>query len=73
MKKFKMFLSILSISFFVFIAFGSMDDGTCDKSGCDNQATGWTNGSECAQYSYSVCRLTSSGGYCSKNHAIADR
>ena len=32
MKKFKMFLSILSISFFVFIAFGSVDDSTSSSS-----------------------------------------
>jgi len=49
-------------------------DNTCNFDGCEQDAIGWKKSSECSGYSYSVCRPlgSTSGGYCSKNHAIKD-
>ena len=60
------YLTLFVISLF----FYSCSSNSCDLGGCDRVANGWTNGSECAAFSYSVCRMNDSGGYCTKDHAI---
>jgi hypothetical protein len=49
----------------------SCNSNKCDLEGCEAEGEGWENyedNPECA--SYTACRIKSSGGYCSKNHAI---
>jgi len=46
--------------------------GTCKLDGCDRQGQGWIKSNECASFQYSVCRPAGSttGGYCTRDHAI---
>lgn len=59
---------LLSCLFFLMI---SCNSNKCDLEGCEAEGEGWENyedNPECS--SYTACRIKSSGGYCSKNHAI---
>ena len=58
------FISLVTLLF-------SCTGNTCDLSGCSNEGIGWTNGSECTPYG-GACRLSETGGYCSKSHALRD-
>ena len=54
----------------IFISSISCSNGSCDLDGCDRKGEGWTNSSDCgALY---PCRLSESGGYCSRSHAFKD-
>ena len=43
----------------------------CWLDGCERKGQGWSNGSECA--SWGVCRISETGYYCSKEHALRGR
>ena len=50
---------------------------TCDLRGCDKQATGWkyyeTHQKGPFGGCIGACRMSDSGGYCSKRHALKGR
>lgn len=77
MKKiFKTLLVIAALGIFV----NYLLDNSCDLSGCENEATGWTNNTSVLDKSLSEggctfipCKpIGAFGGYCSKDHALKD-
>jgi hypothetical protein len=50
---------------------------TCDLSGCEREATGWkyyeTHQKGVFGGCIGACRMSDSGGYCSKDHVLKDR
>jgi len=49
----------------------SCNSNKCDLKGCNLDGEGWENykdNPECINYT--ACRIKTSGGYCSKGHAI---
>ena len=61
-------VTLFLIGWFILFLF----DDSCELDGCEKEAIGWEKSTECSQYPYSICRPDSTGGYCSKDHAIAD-
>jgi hypothetical protein len=63
---------LLVAAYFVY----SLFDNTCKLSGCDNEAIGWkyydTHQKGPFGGCIGACRMTSSGGYCSKAHVLED-
>jgi hypothetical protein len=70
-KYFKYILTSLSILALI-ILLSACSFGNCKLKGCDREGQGWIKSNECAIFQYSVCRPvgSTSGGFCSREHAI---
>lgn len=67
MKKLLLNFCLLVLSLTLYSCFSN----TCDLSGCDREGQGWENTrTEPSCASWGACKIDSSGGYCSKSHAL---
>jgi len=61
----------------LYIIYANFFDNTCKYSGCKQKGIGWVKCSKAPAKIAAFCndgvvRYKETGGYCSKNHAIAD-
>jgi|TARA_B110000908_G_C9921488_1_gene299882 hypothetical protein len=62
-------LSLVVLSLTLYSCFSN----TCELSGCDKEGKGWENSrTEPSCAAWGACKPASSGGYCSKSHALKD-
>ena len=76
-EQLKNLFQLVLLAVVVYLLFSWITDDTCRLSGCDNKATGWKYYEEHQSGVFGgcigACRMSSSGGYCSKEHVYADR